>query len=98
MVEILLQFRIQTWRTIFEKSSHLREKGGVLVLFKTTRHSGTNAQYMYSSTIFLLRILIMNTLKYESANRAKSIPRKWTRNGLEKEIIRPRLVIPGRII
>jgi hypothetical protein len=30
MVVILLQFRLQSWRPIFEKSSHLREKGGVL--------------------------------------------------------------------
>jgi hypothetical protein len=30
---------------IFEKSSHLREKGGVLMLFKTTPHLGAKAQY-----------------------------------------------------
>ena len=30
---------------IFEKCSHLREKGGVLMLFKTTRHLGAKAQY-----------------------------------------------------
>jgi hypothetical protein len=29
---------------IFEKS-YLREKGGVLMLFKTTRHLGAKAQY-----------------------------------------------------
>ena len=33
MVVILLQFRLQPWRPIFEKCSHLREKGGVLVFF-----------------------------------------------------------------
>jgi hypothetical protein len=41
--------RIQFWivprRPIFEKSSHLREKGGVLMLFKTTPHLGAKAQY-----------------------------------------------------
>jgi hypothetical protein len=36
MVVVLLQFRLQTWRPIFEKSSHLREKGGMLMLFKMT--------------------------------------------------------------
>jgi hypothetical protein len=30
---------------IFEKCSHLREKGGVLMLFKTTPHLGAKAQY-----------------------------------------------------
>jgi hypothetical protein len=35
---------VPTW-PIFEKSSHLREKGGVLMLFKTTHHLGAKAQY-----------------------------------------------------
>jgi hypothetical protein len=35
---------VPTW-PIFEKSSHLREKGGVLRLLKTTRHLGAKAQY-----------------------------------------------------
>ena len=39
---------VQPRRPIFEKSSHLREKGGVLMLFKTTRHLGAKAQYSYS--------------------------------------------------
>jgi hypothetical protein len=43
MVEVLLQFRVQPWRPIFGKSSHLREKGGVLMLFKKTRHLGAKA-------------------------------------------------------
>ena len=30
---------------IFEKSSHLREKGGVLMIFKTTHHLEAKAQY-----------------------------------------------------
>ena len=34
---------VPTW-PIFEKSSHLREKGGVLMLFETTRHLGAKAQ------------------------------------------------------
>jgi hypothetical protein len=37
---------VPTW-PIFEKSSHLREKGGVLMLLKTTRHLGAKAQYAY---------------------------------------------------
>ena len=45
--------RIQFWivprRPIFEKSSHLREKGGVLMLFKTTPHLETKAQYRKTS-------------------------------------------------
>jgi hypothetical protein len=45
MVDIVLQFRLRPWRPIFEKSSHLREKGGVLVLLNTTRHLGAKAQY-----------------------------------------------------
>jgi hypothetical protein len=40
----LLQFIVQPWRPIFEKSSHLREKRGVLMLFKTTPHLGAKAQ------------------------------------------------------
>jgi hypothetical protein len=38
---------------IFEKSSHLREKGGVLMLFKTTPHLGAKAQYRSGGGIFL---------------------------------------------
>ena len=41
----VLQFRLQPTWPIFEKSSHLREKGGVLMLFKTTRHLLAKAQY-----------------------------------------------------
>ena len=43
--------RIEFWivdlprRPIFEKCSHLRVKGGVLMLLKTTRHLGAKAQY-----------------------------------------------------
>jgi hypothetical protein len=44
MVALLLQFPVQPWRPIFEKSSHLREKRGVLMLFKTTPHLGAKAQ------------------------------------------------------
>jgi hypothetical protein len=33
-------------RPIFEKCSHLREKGGVLMLFKTIPHLGAKAQYI----------------------------------------------------
>ena len=47
LVVILLQFRLQPTWPIFEKSSHLREKGGVLMLFKTTLHLGAKAQYEY---------------------------------------------------
>jgi hypothetical protein len=35
---------LQPRRPIFEKCSHLREKGGVLMLFKTTLHLGAKAQ------------------------------------------------------
>jgi hypothetical protein len=44
----LVQSKIEFWIVptwpIFEKSSHLREKGGVLMLFKTTPHLGAKAQ------------------------------------------------------
>jgi hypothetical protein len=33
-----IEFPTVPWRPIFEKSSHLREKWGVLMLFKTTLH------------------------------------------------------------
>ena len=36
---------IQPRRPTFEKSSHLQEKGGVLMLFKTTLHLGAKAEY-----------------------------------------------------
>jgi hypothetical protein len=36
---------LQPREPIFEKCSHLREKGGVLMLFKTTHHLGAKAQY-----------------------------------------------------
>jgi hypothetical protein len=39
-----IQFPTVPRRPIFEKSSHLREKGGVLMLFKTTRHLEAKAQ------------------------------------------------------
>jgi hypothetical protein len=35
---------VPSW-PIFEKCSHLREKGGVLMLFKTTHNLGAKAQY-----------------------------------------------------
>jgi hypothetical protein len=47
MVALLLQFLVQPWWPIFGKSSHLREKGGVLMLLKTTHHLFAKAQYMY---------------------------------------------------
>ena len=39
-----IRFPMVPTEPIFEKSSHLREKGGVLMLFKTTRHLGAKAQ------------------------------------------------------
>jgi hypothetical protein len=36
---------METTEPIIEKSTHLREKGGVLMLFQTTRHLGAKAQY-----------------------------------------------------
>ena len=39
-----IEFPREPWGPIFEKSSHLREKGGVLMLFKTTPHLGAKAQ------------------------------------------------------
>jgi hypothetical protein len=44
LVALLRQFRVQPTEPIFEKCSHLREKGGVLMLFKTTPHLGAKAQ------------------------------------------------------
>jgi hypothetical protein len=44
VVARLLQFLVKPREPIFEKSSHLREKGGVLMLFKTTPHLGAKAQ------------------------------------------------------
>jgi hypothetical protein len=38
-------FPMKPREPIFEKCSHLREKGGVLMLFKTTPHLGAKAQY-----------------------------------------------------
>jgi hypothetical protein len=45
LVALLSRFLVQPTEPIFKKCSHLREKGGVLMLFKTTRHLGTKAQY-----------------------------------------------------
>jgi hypothetical protein len=44
LVVILSQFRLQPTWPIFEKCSHL-QKGGVLMLFQTTRHLVAKAQY-----------------------------------------------------
>jgi hypothetical protein len=44
LVALLFRFLVQPTEPIFEKSSHLREKGGVLMLFKTTPHLGAKAQ------------------------------------------------------
>ena len=41
-----IRFPMVPRRPIFEKSFHLREKGGVLMLFKTTRHLEAKAQYI----------------------------------------------------
>ena len=46
MVAQEIAVEVQPWRPIFEKCSHLREKGEVLMLFKTTPHLGAKAQYM----------------------------------------------------
>ena len=45
VVALLPQFLVQPRRPIFEKCSHLRKKGGVLMLFKMTLHLWTKAQY-----------------------------------------------------
>jgi hypothetical protein len=50
VVLILLQFRIEPREPSFEKCSHLREKGGVLMLLKTTPHLGAKAQYYTTSS------------------------------------------------
>jgi hypothetical protein len=41
--------RLAEWETepIFGKCSHLRGKGGVLMLLKTTLHLGAKAQYFW---------------------------------------------------
>ena len=44
MVAPEIAVEVQPWRPIFEKCSHLREKGGVLILLKTTPHLGAKAQ------------------------------------------------------
>jgi hypothetical protein len=43
-----IEFPVVPPRPIFEKCSHLREKGGVLMLLKTTRHLVAKAQYVRS--------------------------------------------------
>jgi hypothetical protein len=45
MVPWGIEFYMKPWRPIFEKCSHLREKGEVLMLFKTTPHLEAKAQY-----------------------------------------------------
>ena len=40
-----IAIEVQPRRPIVEKCSHLRGKGGVLMLLKTTRHLGAKAQY-----------------------------------------------------
>jgi hypothetical protein len=51
----LVQSKIEFWIVptwlIFEKSSHLREKGGVLMLFKTTRQLLAKAQYACTTAV-----------------------------------------------
>ena len=47
VVALLLQFLVQPREPIFEKSSHLPEKGGVLMLFKTTHHLEAKAQHAW---------------------------------------------------
>jgi hypothetical protein len=42
---------------IFEKSSHLREKEGVLMLFKTTLHLGAKAQYKTRDSVLQKELL-----------------------------------------
>jgi hypothetical protein len=44
LVALLSRFLVQPTEPIFEKCSYLREKGGVLMLFKTTPHLGAKAQ------------------------------------------------------
>jgi hypothetical protein len=50
LVECGIAIEFQLTEPIFEKSSHLREKGGVLMLLKTTLHLliGTNPQYIHT--------------------------------------------------
>jgi hypothetical protein len=48
-----------------KKSAHLREKGGVLMLFKTTPHLGAKAQYQSRINAFANAALAFgNSLKY----------------------------------
>jgi hypothetical protein len=45
MVEPYIAMEFQRREPIFEKYSHLREKGGVLMLLKTALHLVANPQY-----------------------------------------------------
>jgi hypothetical protein len=44
-IEFHGEFPMEPWRPIFEKCSHLREKGGVLMILKTTHQLEAKAQY-----------------------------------------------------
>jgi hypothetical protein len=45
VVLVGIEVELESRETIFEKCSHLREKGGVLMLLKTTLHLLANVQY-----------------------------------------------------
>jgi hypothetical protein len=51
MAAWVIVFPMEPRWPIFEKCSHLREKGGVLMLLKTTRHLRAKAQYYIYVTL-----------------------------------------------
>jgi hypothetical protein len=66
VVLILFQFRIEPREPIFEKCSHLREKGGVLMLLKTTPHLGAKAQYRGLTAVSLSRCVVLLGAGFDS--------------------------------
>jgi hypothetical protein len=73
LVALILLFLVIPTEPIFEKSSHLREKGGVLMLFKTTPHLGAKAQYSCTGQATKFSI---STKKFSTRSTREGLLRK----------------------
>ena len=88
-----IKFPLEPTEPSFEKCSHLREKGGVLMLFKTTPHLGAKAQYQQLSlgTICYIVKLVYILNQDIDQSHSKGIPKiediKWDLVGCTQNFV-----------
>ena len=89
-----IAIELEPWSPIFEKCPHLREKGGVLMLFKTTPHLGAKAQYT-GFWCYKLQKRARGARRIRSVRIPSGKPsRLLSRNSLRDEVLRENPHLP----